>query len=293
MGWTNNFDYANFDSKDPNPWQSLFLDKSLPIDQGAKQALLDNNNAWSRRVLLPLLRPLAKLLIILVQLIRLVLPAKVSSSFLLHRGIAFGLKYFVKPEASYLILRHFIIGSQILRFIEANVNQFEFTRGFTIKAASLDDLKDDMFLKHDLNLFNFVTSLNGQVSDLSSSIRASSQLDFSSITDDIESQISVPKKRWFRFLDLQSAIELYTPIYGLFLSDHDFWRAVVSLQLDETIAGYVARILNDPFPLIMVNNRHPMVPHSTLNAGFRLMLHGLDAEQLHGYLLNQKKDRSQ
>ena len=40
------------------------------------------------------------------------------------------------------------------------------------------------------------------------------------------------------FLDLQSAIELFTPIYQLFLTDDDFWRATNSLQLDETERGF-------------------------------------------------------
>ena len=32
-------------------------------------------------------------------------------------------------------------------------------------------------------------------------------------------------------LDLQTAIEIYTPLFALFLSDHDFWRSSNSLQL--------------------------------------------------------------
>jgi hypothetical protein len=34
----------------------------------------------------------------------------------------------------------------------------------------------------------------------------------------------------------------------------------------------------------LVNNKHPMVPLSTMEAGFRLMLHGLDAENLYGFV---------
>ena len=38
----------------------------------------------------------------------------------------------------------------------------------------------------------------------------------------------------------------------------------------------------------MVNNRHPLVPFSTLQAGFRLVLHGLSTEVLHGFLRELK-----
>ena len=69
------------------------------------------------------------------------------------------------------------------------------------------------------------------------------------------------------FLDLQSAIELFTPLYQLMLTDNDFWRATNSLQLDETIGIYAATLLDAPEHLILVNNKHPLVPLSTLRAG--------------------------
>ena len=89
---------------------------------------------------------------------------------------------------------------------------------------------------------------------------------------------------WHNFLDLQTAIEVYTPLFALFLSDRDFWRSSNSLQLDETIALYVARMFDREAIVGLVNNKHPMVPLSTMEAGFRLMLHGLDAENLYGFV---------
>jgi hypothetical protein len=82
----------------------------------------------------------------------------------------------------------------------------------------------------------------------------------------------------------QTAIEIYTPLFALFLSDHDFWRSSNSLQLDETIALYVGWLFDREEIVGLVNNKHPMVPLSTMEAGFRLMLHGLAdrrAEQSH------------
>ena len=89
-------------------------------------------------------------------------------------------------------------------------------------------------------------------------------------------------------IDLQSAIEIFTPVYQLFLTDHDFWRASNSLQLDETIGLYAATILNSPQHLVLLNNKHPLVPMSTLRAGFRLVLHGLSTEMLHCLLMEMK-----
>ena len=98
----------------------------------------------------------------------------------------------------------------------------------------------------------------------------------------------MPNGRWNR-IDLLTAIELYTPVYQLFLTDSDFWRAANSLQLDETVAIYASRLLDDPLPMLLVNNKHPMVPLSTLRAGYRLVLHGLASEMLHAYLVQKKR----
>jgi hypothetical protein len=83
---------------------------------------------------------------------------------------------------------------------------------------------------------------------------------------------------------LQSAIELFTPLYQLMLTDNDFWRAANSLQLDETIGIYTATLLAAPEHLVLVNNKHPLVPLSTLRAGHRLVIHGLSTEMLHSLL---------
>jgi hypothetical protein len=73
-------------------------------------------------------------------------------------------------------------------------------------------------------------------------------------------------------------------LFGVFLSNEAFERASNSLQLDETMAVYIAKMLDKQFIMGLVNNKHPMVPFSTLEAGFRLMLHGLDAENLYGFI---------
>ncbi len=51
---------------------------------------------------------------------------------------------------------------------------------------------------------------------------------------------------------------------------------------------YAARLTGEWKHLAMLANRHPLVPFSTLRAGFRLMLHGLSTEMLHGFLCELK-----
>ena len=276
------FDPASLDLDDPDPWMALYLDSSIPIDDGAKASLLRSLRRPSRSSLLPIVRPLARSFIVLNTLIRICIPDRLHSSRLLHGLICWGLKRFVAPESNHLILRHFHIGTEILAFIADNVPGFE-PETVPLRPVRIEDLADDVFLRHDLNIFNFIIQLNTHLRREGRELEPVSALEFDSITDGDFPIEEMPHGR-LNGIDLQTAVESYTPLYQLFLRNNDFWRASNSLQLDETIGVYVGRLLGDPYHLIFANNKHPILPLSTLRAGFRLMLHGLSAEQLHYHL---------
>ncbi|MCW5604332.1 MAG: hypothetical protein KIT18_07290 [Burkholderiales bacterium] len=283
------FDTMRHDPRDPNPWLALYLDHSTPIDAGVKKAWLTDSSSRCRQFVLPVVRPLARGTIVLVQLIRIVLPNALTSSRLLHHLLAWGLRIFVRREANLLILRHFHIGSEILDFIARNVPGTQVPLN-PLRPANLGDLRDDLFLRHDLNLFNFVINLNRELRAQGREIARPPALDFGGISEGNFGIEPLPD-RWHNCIDLQTAIELFTPVYQIFLTDNDFWRATNSLQLDETIAIYVARILEQPHNLVLLNNKHPMVPESTLRAGHRLVLHGLASEMLYELLVRAKRAR--
>jgi hypothetical protein len=276
------------DPRDPDPWQALFLDRSLPMHERTKAAMLVDQRSRSRQFLLPVVRPLARLGIILLQILKLFVPNRFTSSKVLHRVLAWGLKTWVSPEANYLILRHFHVGSEILDFIARNADGIQVPTN-PIRPTELEHVKGEIFLNHDLNLYNFVIRLSRALRDQDMPLKPVAKLDFSGVSDEFPIQ-DMPRG-WTNFLDLQSAIEIFTPMYQLFLTDRDFWRASNSLQLDETVAIYVATLLQAPGLVALVNNRHPLVPLTTMRAGFRLMLHGLSAELLHGFLVECKHGR--
>ena len=287
MSYPPDFDPTHKITRDPDPWLALYLDQSIPLDDDAKQDLMRGMRRPSRRILLPLLRPLAGISIIVFSVVRLLLPDRVSSSRYLHQLICWGLKRFVSPDANRLILRHFHIGTEILNFIKDNVPDTH-VETVPLRPQTLDDLKDDVFLIHDLNIFNFVIDLNDQLKRKGRSLEQPKYLNFDAITDGPFPLDDMPVGS-LNVIDLQTAIIAYTPVYQLFLSDNDFWRASNSLQLDETIAVYIARLIGNADHLFLARNAHPSLPLSTLNAGFRLLLHGLSAEQLHYFLRLRKR----
>jgi len=277
------------DPRDPNPWLALYLDRSTPLPEPIKRAWLSDSSSRARQYLLPFVRPVARTCIVLVQVLKVFTPRKLAFSPTLHRLLAWGLRNFLRPEANWLILRHFHLGSQSLAFIAANAPVRVDTSPLT--PLKIADLKDELFLKHDLNLFNFVIRLNRALADAGSELAPVATPDFSMIGEP-DLRLEDMPRRWSNFIDLQSAIELFTPVYQLFLTDNDFWRATNSLQLDETIAIYVARILDQPQNLVLLNNKHPLVPESTLRAGYRLVLHGLASEMLYELLVRARRGQA-
>ena len=278
------FDPKEHDLKNPDPWLALALDQSTFFDQCSKEALLRNNRTWSRRLLLPLIRPIARLTIILVRLLRIFIPERLTSSNALHATICWGMKNFVSRDANYLILRHFNMGSQVLRFFNDNLANGELP-AHPLFPKKVENLRDNVFVQHDLNIFNFIISLGGYLRENNQQLEPidMDKIDFSAIKD-LDVEIEDSPDKWHNFIDLQSAIELYSPLFALLLSREDFERASNSLQLDEIIASYAAIIFNKGEIMGLVNNKHPMVPLSTIESGFRLMLHGVDAENLYGFI---------
>lgn len=278
---------------DPDPWQTLWLDNSTPINAGVKKAWLYDSNTWSRQFLLPIVRPIARLIIVLLQLLKVIIPNWLTSSPILHQFLAWALSVFATPEANWLILRHFWIGSENLAFLNANIQHGDVEMN-PLKPEDLPDLVDNLFIKHDLNLFNFITCLNENIQATGTTeVKPKKALDFSMISDHGDFPIKPQNKGWLNIIDLQTCIDLFTPMYQLFLTDKDFWRSVHSLQLDETIGIYAAKVLKKPEALILVNNKHPMVIPATWSAGYRLVLHGLSAEMLHGLLVEEKHRHAQ
>src|SRR5262245_46175034 len=105
--FTEKFEMTEHEISDPDPWLALYLDRSIRMDDEAKAALLLSMSSRSREFFLPIIKPFLWIFAHVVTLFRLIFPKSFTSSKLLHRSIYVGLKYFVTPEANFIILRHF------------------------------------------------------------------------------------------------------------------------------------------------------------------------------------------
>ena len=281
---TDPFDARRYDASDPDPWLALYLDHSLPIDPQAKRALLLGARSWSRRWLFPVSRPLVFLFFGVVKVLRAISPRYPNLNGLLHKSIHWGLRTFGSPECNALILRHFHVGTELLAFMKANAGiDPALVKTVPLKPLTLKDLEDNVFLQHDLNIFNFIIELNMALRAAGKEITPPERVDFSMLSD-LEPDFETFPTGFLNRIDIQTAVEFYTPLYALMLPRADFMRASHSLQLDEIVGIYIGRILGTDYHMHFVKNGHPLVTLSTLQAGFRLMMHGLDCEAMHGWL---------
>ena len=273
---------APYDPEDPDPWLALALDQSIPMDPEAKAALLRGAASWSRRWMFNVIKPFVFVFFVLVKILRGITPRWPNLNGLLHRTIHHGLAWFGTPDTNLLILRHFHVGTELLAFIKANAGDVD-VRTVPLRPRTLKDLEDNVFLQHDLNVFNFIIQLNRSLRAQGRDLAPVERPDFSMITDG-PFDIAPRPSRWHNFADVQTAVEIYTPLYALLLPRSDFIRASNSLQLDEPVGIYIGKILGTDYHLSFIKNGHPMVALPTLQAGFRLMMHGLDCEAMHGWL---------
>jgi hypothetical protein len=282
--------YTNSDRQNPNAWEILYIDQAIPLDAEAKAYMIRDLQSWSRSYLLIPIKVLANILLALIMTIKRILPFQFKAYQLMHSGAAFFLKHFASPEASYLIIRHICLGSNIVNFLidngaDVNIQKSE------LYPRTVDDLAKNAFLEHDLILFNFVYDYNVAQRDNPNWLQEvhTRGLNYRSIQP-VQVDVDLTKRGWLQILDLESAIELFKVFYSLCLTSDEFARAVLSLQFDENFGCYISAIAQDYNWNHVISNRHPLAPNSPFNAARDLFLHGMITEALHRYLEIRKEN---
>jgi hypothetical protein len=278
-----------YNRRDPNVWDVLFCDRSIPVDLVAKAYMMRDLQNWTRNYLLIPIKVIANVLLALIMTVKRLLPFQFSAYTLMHKSATFFLNNLVSPEACYLIVRHFCIGSNIVNFLIDNGPDPQIEKS-QLYPRTVSDLAGNAFLEHDLILYNFVWDYNQAMltnPNWLQKVKARG-INYGSIQP-VEVEIDFDKRRWLRILDLESAIELFKVFYSLCLTSDEFARAVLSLQLDENFGIYISEIIGNSDWNHVILNRHPLAPNSPFNAARDLFLHGIISEYLYRYLELQKE----
>jgi len=262
--------------------QALAADDTLPLDPVVRRYWLMDLKNPLRRGLLPCLRVLCSLSLHLVYFTKRVLPIEFRAHRFLQRIICWFMKWFVRPEANYLILHHFGTESNLINFVIANSARKRDVAPADLYPSLIRDLMRDSFVRHDEALFRAVAGL-GSTANEAWPVPAE-HLDFSLLRP-VCVEYHPSYRKLSQFLDFETAHELFKTTFCLLLTAREYEAAINSFQLDQTLAVRTARILGDPALAEYAHNRFPLVFHGTTGLSRRFVLHGLFVEHLHAHLV--------
>jgi hypothetical protein len=277
------------DRDHPSVWEALYCDEAIPVDAIAKAYMIKDLKSWSRNYLLFPSKIIANVSLAVIMTVKRLLPFQFRSYRLMHTMAVWFLNTFVTPEANYLIVRHIGIGSNIVNFLIDNGPNRAIVRS-ELYPRTVEDLADNVFLEHDLILYNFVLDYHAAQKQQPNWLEAVQQrgLDYGGVRP-VQVEIDTTRRGRLQVLDMESALELFKICYSLFTTSDEFHRAVLSLQFDESFALYFSQVTGDRDWNHIITNRHPLAPNSAFSAARNLLLHGVVSEYLHRYLELQAK----
>ncbi|HKX74283.1 MAG TPA: hypothetical protein VJR05_02745 [Acidimicrobiia bacterium] len=221
------------DPPGPGIFEALRGDPSLYFDRYALGLLEEDQRSWSHRFLRPPVRVITRVVVSVVVLVKRIIPFEFRNHDLLDRlGIWF-LSRFVSPAGGELLLRHFVIETNVLAFIARNAGLPE----PALRPQALEQLDENAVVVHDLNLYELLAGMEGRELPR----RDPADLDYSML---VVPPIRTSRRRWLS-LDLETGLSLMNIAFCLLTTNHEYQRAVHSLQLDECLLGCLSELTGD------------------------------------------------
>lgn len=274
------------ETQGPGIWEALAGDPTFHFDRRALRLLASDQSRWSYRYVRPPARAFSRILVALITVAKQLLPFQFSNHRLLDRlGIWF-MSRFVSEEGSELLLRHFVIETNVLAFISRNsgIDADE----PTLRPTTLDDLDDNAVIVHDLNLYEVLAALGGR--RLAHPEDRSEPIDFSMLG--VDPIMPSPRRRLLR-LDLETGMCFMNIMFCLLTTSDEYRRAVHSLQLDESVLGCLAELTGDEvFRSWKPAGYNPIV-RTSRDVPRDLFAHAVIHEYIHSRLLYHSNRLSQ
>ncbi len=262
------------ETKGPGIFDALRGDPTFHFDRHALRLLETDQARFSYRFVRPPARLMSRLAVAVITIVKRVLPFQFSNHDLLDRlGIWF-LSHFVSEEGGELLLRHFVIETNVLAFIAANTGQDQ----PTLRPEDLDDLDDNAVIVHDLNLYQVLSDLGGRP------LPRPEWLDYSMLE---VGPIEVSRTRRLARLDLETGMCMMNIAFCLLTTSDEYRRAVHSLQLDESVLAILAELTDDPVFLTWKPAGYIPIVRTNRDVPRDLFAHAVIHEYIHARLLRQ------
>ncbi|HEX9865652.1 MAG TPA: hypothetical protein VGC03_11850 [Acidimicrobiia bacterium] len=271
------------DGPGPGIWDALKGDPTFHFDRRALRLLETDQARWSHRFIRPPARVMSRVVVALIVLVKRILPFQFSSHGLLDRLGIFFLSRCVSEEGGELLLRHFVLETNVLAFIARNSGLDE----PVLRPGRLEELDENAVIVHDINLYEVLAGLRGR--PLPPPNQRLTPLDFTML--EVGAIDIGARRRWLR-LDLETGLCFMNIMFSLLTTSHEYRRAVHSLQFDESLLSCLAELAGDDIfrswkpagyiPIVRTNRDVPrdLFAHAVIHeyAHARLLVHAAKAD---------------
>ncbi len=211
---------------EPSVWQGILSDPTVPFDRVTLGQVVRDQRRPSRRWLYPWLRYVSRAAVWLIRLAKALLPMRFAAHSTMDILCVWFLRRFVSVDAGTLLLRHFVVETNLLNFITANTDSG--IEPVTLRPRTIADLGNRAVIEHDVNVYDVLIRLGA------SRPATAGQLKFDML--DVPRLDPEPgRRRWLK-LDIQSALCLMNIPFAACLTPTEYERAVHSMRLDDSIA---------------------------------------------------------
>lgn len=259
---------------------ALVGDDSLPLDAAAKEYWVKDLQNPLRIIVLPTLRILLTITLHLTYYLKRLLPIQWKAHRFLQWQICFFMKYFVRPEANILILRHFQAESNLLNFVIDNSGK-EGVEPVLIYPKMIRDLMVQTFVHHDQGVLMTMRDL--EVPDRSNWPIEKGDLEWTN-WNPVRVDYSVDRKKWTQFLDFETAHELFKTSFCFWLTSKEYEAAINSFQFDHSVGLLIDDIVGAAHFADIAYNRFPMIIVGPTGLSYRFLMHGFFVEHVHAHL---------
>ena len=265
---------------------ALTGDKSLPLDDVAKEFWLKDLKNPLRIIVLPTLRIILTVLLHITYYVKRLIPIQWKAHGFLQWQICFFMKYFVRPEANVLILRHFQAESNLLNFVIDNSGK-DNVEPVLIYPKMIRDLMVQTFVHHDQGVLMTMRDLEEpdrslwpiEEKELSWTNWRSVQVDY-----------GTQRKKWTQFLDFETAHELFKTSFCFWLTAKEYEAAINSFQFDHSVGLLIDDIVGATHFADIAYNRFPMILVGPTGLSYRFLMHGFFVEHVHAHLENMRNN---
>lgn len=226
---------AEFVRSDPSMWEAVFADPSVPLDRTVVRQIIDDQRRPSRRWLYPAAMVLSRVLVTVIRVLKRFLPFRWMPLGTMDFLCVWFLRRCVSPDAVDLLLRHFVIETNLVNFIIRNTPVG--IEPVTLRPESLSELGDQAVVEHDVNVYDVLIALDVVP------LVARDPLDFRQL--DIPPLDAERHRRRLARLDIQTALCFMNIPFSLALSSEEYRRAVHSMRFDDSFLEILAVVTGD------------------------------------------------